>query len=85
MFVFSLMSMHATLQDKAEAFRETWAVYEDIQDAKLLHGPRRGDLRAAMAPFLANDTVGELHLLTFWESPAQLTLQHLMQPTVPSR
>ena len=42
------------VQEKAEYFGETWDVYADIDEAKLLHGPRRGDLRFALAPFLAN-------------------------------
>lgn len=48
------------MQDQANLFRETWSVYQDIDNSQLPLGPRRGDLRAAISPFLANNTVGAL-------------------------
>lgn len=40
--------------------RERWIVFDDIAKSNLPLGPQPGDLRAAIAPFLANDTVGML-------------------------
>ena len=45
-------------QDQSDLFREKWSVFEDIDSSTLPLGPRKGDLRAAIAPFIANKTVG---------------------------
>ena len=37
--------------------RETWDVYTDIQKSEELIGPRAGDLRAGLGPFIANKTL----------------------------
>lgn len=47
-------------QEQASINREKWVVFEDIARSSLLQGPQPGDLRAAFAPFLANDTMGKL-------------------------
>ena len=46
-------------QDQARLNRETWAIFQDISKSELPLGPRPGDLRAAVAPFLANDSTGK--------------------------
>ena len=39
--------------------RETWGTFDDNKPSDLDVGARQGDLRAAMAPFLANITFRE--------------------------
>ena len=46
------------MQERAGLSREKWAIYKDIAKSKLPLGPHSGDLRAAVAPFLANESVG---------------------------
>lgn len=46
------------LLDGAGKFKETWRTFQDIGDSELALGPRSGDLRAAIAPFVANLTAG---------------------------
>ena len=45
------------MQAKAKTNRETWDVYTDIQKSEELIGPRAGDLRAGLGPFIANKTL----------------------------
>ena len=52
------------MQEQARLNRERWAVSKDIAKSKLPLGPHSGDLRAALAPFLANETVGTILLRT---------------------
>ena len=54
---------NALVQDQARLNRETWAIFEDISKSVLPLGPRPGDLRAAIAPFLANESTGKKTLL----------------------
>ena len=46
-------------QESAKLYRETWEVYEDNENSELVLGPRLGDLRASLAPFLANASAGK--------------------------
>lgn len=46
------------LLDGTGRHREIWRAFKDIGNSDLALGPRSGDLRAAMAPFIANNTVG---------------------------
>ena len=47
------------VQEKFRIHRETWGTFDDNKASKLDVGARQGDLRAAMAPFLANITFRE--------------------------
>ncbi|KAK9816501.1 hypothetical protein WJX72_001161 [[Myrmecia] bisecta] len=57
-FVLADKPLSPTLMDKARLHRETWSTYRDIETPGLTIGPRSGDLRAAMVPFVANFTFG---------------------------
>ena len=44
--------------------KETWGTFDDNKASDLDVGARQGDLRAAMAPFLANITFRTSHLVS---------------------
>eukprot|EP00891_Asterochloris_glomerata_P002921 jgi/Astpho2/2921/Aster-01068 len=46
------------LQAKTVLYREAWRQFRDIQKSNLTVGPQPGDLRAAMAPFIAAKAAG---------------------------
>ena len=48
------------VQEKFRIHRETWGTFDDNKVSDLDVGAHQGDLRAAMAPFLANITFREL-------------------------
>ena len=45
-------------QERFRIHQETWKAFHDNTASPLDIGARQGDLRAAMAPFLANQTFG---------------------------
>ena len=46
------------LQESVHVHRERWGVFDDDTHSSLVVGPRNGDLRAAVAPFVANKSIG---------------------------
>ena len=46
------------LQAKTMLYREAWRQFRDIKKSNLTVGPQPGDLRAAMAPFIAAKAAG---------------------------
>ena len=54
----AVMSQSIFLQAKTVLYREAWRQFRDIQKSNLTVGPQPGDLRAAMAPFIAAKAAG---------------------------